>query len=200
MLFSSNGSASSNAPKNTIISNINPVGATVNNTSMFMNTTPGGFVNNMVVGVYGVGPGLVNTSATHSINRNTAPGWVVRRSGMGPVTGVTVSTGGSSYSNNDLFTLTGNGCLNTTVNVVTNSTGGVVGFTNFTNNAGLFPNSSFITTAYTNTTGGTANGSSFTVGTITLGGRANRYHNEVLVAMSSMNNLTSTTSQAFPNT
>lgn len=200
MLFSSNGSLANNAPKYTMVPNINPRGATVNNTTLFQNTTPGAFVNNMVVGVYGVSAGLVAVSQSKDKNISTAPGWVLRRHGMGSITSIGVSAAnGSGYSNNDLLNVTANNCLNTSANVITNNTGGIVGFANFTNNGGMFPNTAYITIAISNTTGGTANGSAFSNGTVTLGGRANRTTNEVLVVMPSMTVNSSTNTAAFPN-
>lgn len=192
-LYGSNGAANTNVPKHTIVAKI----PQSNNGAIFVNTTPSAFVNNMVVGIYGVSKNLVATSVSKG-RRDTAPGWILRRSGMGPVVSINVTAGGSGYSNNDLAKVTANACLNTTANVVTNSTGGITGFTNLTNGGGRFPNTAYVTLAISNTTGGTPNGTSFT-GTVTLGGRAGRHHNEVLVAVTSMGANSTINTAAFPN-
>ena len=195
-LWSSNGASNTAAPKHKIVANV-PATKTAN---LYTNTTPSAFVNNQVVGLYGV----TNTEVladfpAHGTNKFVTPGWVLRKSGMGPVLSLAITAGGTGYSNNDLLKLTGNGCTNTQANVSTNATGGVVGFSNFTASGGLFPNTSFVTIAISNTTGGTPNGTSFSAGTLVLGGRAGRVHNEVLVTMNHMTGNSTQNTAAFPS-
>jgi len=194
-LWSSNGAANTAAPKNKILANV-PASKTAN---LYTNTTPSAFVNNQVVGLYGVTNTEVIVGQVKNINNNVTPGWVLRRSGMGPVLSLSVGTPGSGYSNNDLLKITANGCTNTQANVVTNGSGAITGFINFTVGGGLFPNTAFPTIAISNTTGGTPNGTSFAAGTLKLGGRAGRYHNEVLVVMNHMTGNSTQNTAAFPN-
>jgi hypothetical protein len=192
MLWGSNGAANTNMPKFTLVTGT-PQNAEAN---LFVNATPSAFVKNQVVGVYGVPLATAQVAEGKGV-KDASPGWVIRRSGMGPVVSLSI-TGGTGYSNNDLIKVTANGCTNTTANVSTNSTGGVVGMSNLTNNGGLFPNSAFVTVAIANSTGGAANGTGFSA-TATLGGRAGRHHNEVLVSVGSMTSNSTYSPAAFPN-
>jgi hypothetical protein len=191
-LYGSNGALSTSVPKYIVVSKVKKS----NNVSMYVNTTPNAFVKNQVVGIYGITANLVAVSVTKGI-RDSGTGWILRKSGMGPVTNVVISTGGSGYSNNDQLKLTSPGCVNTSGNVVTNATGGVVSFTNLSG-AGLYVNTASVTVAITNTTGGTANGTTF-AGTIKLGGRAGRHHNELLISVGALSGNSSANVSAFPN-
>jgi len=197
MLWGANGASSANVPKHTLITNINPTGASVNNATMYTNTTPNAIVKNMVVGVYGVTPTEVTVANTAG-KKDVMAGWVLRRSGMGPVSGYVMSNTGTGYSNNDQVTVKATACVNTAANVTTNSTGGIISLSNWTNGGGMFPNTASVTVAIANTTGGAANGSNFAA-TVTLGGRAGRHSNELLVSNYQMTGNSSQNTAAFPN-
>ena len=218
MLYSSNASAQSNAPKHTILANINPNAASgANNKNLFGNTTPGAFVNNMVVGLYGVDKVQAENHAASGETKSPGlqgAGWTLVKQGMGPATAIAITAAGgvaagtdntppaAIYSNNDIATITTTlgGCtINCSANVVTNPTGNVVGFTNVTNNGGLFVNVATVTVAITNSIGGTANGTGFT-GTAVLGGRAGRVTKETLVVTPSMTSNGTQTNAFFPRT
>lgn len=189
MLWAANSANSANSPSHVLP---NFAANVANRTNFFQNTTPSAFVNNSVVGTYGVTNTMVmcsevgnpTSNASHVV-RFLTPGWWVTKQGMGPVIKVNIGTPGSGYSNNDMLhvTATALNTTNATANVSTNATGGVVNFTNLS--GGLFINASSTTVAITNTTGGTANGTGF-AGTPTFGGRAGRIQRECLVAVPSM--------------
>jgi hypothetical protein len=192
-LYGANGAAANNAPKNKILPNI----PESNTASMYANVTPSAFVKNQVVGLYGVFANLATVANTKGV-KNIVPGWVVRKSGMGPVLTINMSNTGTGYSNLDLVKITAIGCTNTVATVTTNSTGGIIALSNLTTGGGLFPNTGFVTVAITNTTGGTANGSNFAAN-VTLGGRAGRVQNETLVVIPSMSGNATQNNSAFPN-
>lgn len=199
MLYGSNGAASSNTPKFTVLSNVFPANNTVNNVTLFTNTTPSAAVKNMVVGLYGVTPGQAAVAHNTYGKKCITPGWVLRRSGMGPLVSINITNAGTGYSNLDVVHVNGvAGCVNTSATVLTNGSGVVTGLTNFANNGGLFPNTAYAVVTISNTTGGTANGSSFAA-TAVLGGRAGRIHNEVLVVQGSMTSNTTYNPAAFPS-
>lgn len=157
---------------------------TANRTALFGNTTMGAFVNNAVVGQFGVSAAEVaNTSGEGK--KVPHAGWNIRVAGTGSVQSLVINNGGSGYTNTHLFrvTATGTGSVNATGTVTTNSTGGIVSLT-LAN-----PGSGFITVtspvAITNATGGTATGTNANV-VATVGGRAGRVSYETLVAMGSI--------------
>jgi hypothetical protein len=152
-----------NAPKYNILAE-----ASANGAVMFANTTVSAFITNQVDGVYGQYAN--STPKTHS-------GWNLRREGTGPVTGLTITVGGTGYSNSGVVTISG-GTSNATANVTTNGSGVITAISNLTAGAG-FKNSS-------NTVVAISGGGSGATLTPVLGGRAGRLHDEVLVATGSM--------------
>jgi hypothetical protein len=185
MLWGSNAASSANSPTH---SSALVRANTTNQTAAFQNTSPSlMFGNNAVFGVYGVTNTMVKAAESNATHKtlNLTPGWYSVLQGMGPVANIVINTAGSLYSNNDKLIVTSASGVNTTANVSTNATGGVVGFGPFSVSGGKFVNVGSLTVAITNTTGGTANGTLFT-GTAVLGGRAGRIQRECLVSLGSM--------------
>jgi len=198
-LWGANGAAVSNTPKFTVLVN-HVSNSSVNTTAnLYVNTTPSAFINNTVVGIYGVTPTELAVAEAANVKNVSSPGWVLRKSGMGPVINITMSNTGTGYSNLDVVHIKGSaGCVNSSAVVTTNSTGGIISLTGFSNNGGLFPNVAYAAVTISNTTGGAANGSNFAA-TAVLGGRAGRVQNEVLVSYGSMTGNSSQNTAAFPN-
>lgn len=137
-------------------------------------------------GVFGV-DSAESLYARATTDKPVSPGWVLQQYGTGPVTALAVSTGGSSYVNTTVVTVS-NGTVNATATISTNSTGGVTALT-LTNGGSGFANTSVLRVQVANTTApsnssnaNTSGGSSLAV-TITLGGKAGRVHRETLCAM-----------------
>ncbi len=150
---------------------------TANGETLYQNSTPGAFVNNQTVGVFGVDAAEM---AVAGFGKSVAhPGWQLVKRGTGPVTAV-AATGGTSYANTDLVVISG-GQINGAGTLVTNSTGGTLVIT-VTNGGRGFMNVGSVTVAITNSTGGATGGSGATF-VPTLGGRAGRVQTECLVAM-----------------
>ena len=137
-------------------------------------------------GVFGV-DSAESQYARATTDKPVSPGWVLQQYGTGPVTALAVATGGSSYVNTQVVTLS-NGTVNATATISTNSTGGVTALT-LTNGGSGFANTGIIrvqvanTTAASNSTNANTSGGSSLAVTITLGGRAGRVHRETLCAM-----------------
>jgi hypothetical protein len=200
MLWSSNGALANNSPTH---SSERFKANTLNQTNVFMNTTPSAFTNTQVLGVYGVTNTQVKAAESNASHHtiNLGPGWYTVKQGMGPASLATILTGGNGYSNNDKFSVTslGTGTVNVSTTVVTNSTGGVLSVgSNNVINTGLFINTTASNVSITNSTGGLPNGSGFTA-SVTFGGRANRIQREMLVSLGSMtSNATTANNPLFP--
>lgn len=93
--------------------------STLRGNNFFSNTTPNALVNNEVVGLFGVD----QTEATVK-GRGVTPGWVIVRTGTGPITAMT-ATSGSGFANGDTITVS-NGSANATATLTTNATGNLV--------------------------------------------------------------------------
>ena len=106
------------------------------------------------------------------------PGWSHRIVGTGPVASITISSGGTGYSNADTIKVSG-GTTNAAANLQTNSTGGITSVTISTTGAG-FANVSSSTLAITTSGGSGANL------VPVLGGRAGRVRWETLVAITAV--------------
>jgi len=125
---------------------VNKTANSTNQTDLSGNVTVGAWVNgteNLMFqrGVVGVSAGTLNARATNASsegNRITHTGWQLRTVGTGPVTGATITNGGSSYVNAAVFqfTATGTGTINAVGTVTTNSTGGITALAYDTNPAG----------------------------------------------------------------
>lgn len=164
--------------------------------AMFDNTTPGAFLTNMAVGVFGVSVTEMANNSTNDKEVGAHAGWNLRRAGTGPLVSITL-TGATAlgYNNNDIITVKSQQAGgNATVSFTTNATGGSLTFTITNAGAGFIGNGSMgnvtITTSnvfITNATGGTATGNStVTYIVANAGGRAGRVHHETLVAMGSL--------------
>lgn len=171
---------------------VNLTANSTNRTALYGNTTVGAWKNNDVamksaVGQFGVD--VVETSnASSGFDSVTHAGWVLKTTGTGPVTEVTVVAGGSGYSNTDTLSVTvsGTGSVNSTGTITTNSTGGITAVTITGGGTGYtvssLPNSSFV---IANSTGGSTAGAAANL-VATVGGRAGRSQFETLVAMGSI--------------
>ena len=113
-------SNSAGAPKwrNVLASN------TARGNTLYANTTPGAFTNNLAVGVFGVDVGTANTYSNISLNA----GWTLVKKGTGPVATVQVTNNGASFANGE-FIIFSNGLVNATAFAVTNTSGNLVGTT-----------------------------------------------------------------------
>lgn len=153
---------------------------TANTQVYFGNTRNGAFMTGSAIGVFGV-------DATEQINAEASAntllglpqhaGWVIRKTGMGPI--VAISANAGSVGANSFITFSqgngrdgsGNTAANASVSV--NTAGYITSIT--LNSGGLYANTPIATP-----TSGNA------VFTITMGGRANRVTTETIVAMGSM--------------
>lgn len=114
---------------------------------MFNNVTPNQFVNNQAVGVFGVSATeMANSGNSTSHDHPPHAGWVVRRAGVGPITGASISNNGANFANGETIAI-GNGNPNATLTVVTNATGNMVSVTIGSGSGGLYINTSIIPTA-----------------------------------------------------
>jgi hypothetical protein len=148
----------------------------------FANTTVGAFINNVVVGTYGV-PGA---NVEPETNNATSAGWITETVFTGPLLSLSVSNSGSGYSNTNSLNITsmGTAYLNAGT-IVTNNTGGLVSVT-LTSNVSVGTLSKFsysFATSSANATPSVGTGATLTP---VLGGRAGRVQYETIVAMSSI--------------
>lgn len=162
--------------------------AVPNHATTFGNNTVGAFETLVGVGTFGVNTALIITreGANTTGNKGLSPGWVNAKIGTGPVTGITITAGGTStgYVNGQLLNYTG-GTANATAVITTNNTGGVASALIASGGAGFANVSVVAYGAVTNSTGGTTgvvgtNASSVTF-TATTGGRSGRIQYETLV-------------------
>lgn len=171
--------AANNAPKQSDMTGYGGTTGSVsaNGQTYYANTQINATVQNAALGIFGVD----TTEQTNWSTANGHPqhaGWVARKVGMGPITGITANSG--AVSANGYLTFTGGNGLgattgNTTANasISVNTAGYITSIT--INNPGLYANTPVATAASGNA-----------VFTITMGGRANRIQTETLVAMGSM--------------
>jgi hypothetical protein len=181
--YGTNAAAVNNAPTYGVLMNVFNSNGTVNNTTLFANSSPSAFQQGAVYGMYGFSTTKVANAQAHGV-KNMIPGWYLIKNGMGGIRTFTGLPVGSGYSNLDIVHVTATGATNATANVSTNSTGGVVGLS--LNGVGQFSNVSSLTVAIANTTGGAANGTGFLGVSVTLGGRAGRRSVECLTVSPSM--------------
>lgn len=93
--------------------------STLRGNNFFSNTTPNALVNNEVVGLFGV-----DQTEAGVKQRGVTPGWVIVRTGTGPITAMT-ATAGVGFANGDTITVS-NGSANATATLTTNATGNLV--------------------------------------------------------------------------
>jgi hypothetical protein len=155
--------------------------------NMFNNTTPGAFITNMAVGVFGVSATeMANNTANASKEIPAHAGWVIRRAGTGPIVSISYSGTATGYNNTDVITVASpQAGGNATVSLVTNSTGGNLQLTITNAGAGFTAVNASANVSIANSTGGASSGSGATW-IAAAGGRAGRVHTETLVAMSSL--------------
>lgn len=166
-----------------------PAAQVANTTALYQNTTSGVFITHQADGVFGVAEEhLANTSGEAKKVNHT--GWNLRIAGTGSVANVTITDGGTGYSNSDLIEVSG-GTVNAAGSLVTNSTGGITSVTITSAGEGFV---SAGTVAVTNSTAGASAGAN-ALFTVNLGGRAGRVSYETLVA-GGINTPTNTT--VFP--
>lgn len=169
--------------------------------AMFNNTTPGAFITNMAVGVFGVSQTEEANNITNKSSEHPAhAGWNLRRAGTGPIINFTTSGGTlTGYNNADIITVKSpQAGGNATITFTTNTTGGSLAFTIANSGAGFnlvtVPASNIFVT---NATGGTATGNATaTYFVATAGGRAGRVHYETLVATGTLGVNTTTATGA----
>lgn len=174
-LWAANSAVGNNAPKSGVLDSTLPRGNTA-----FGNTTVDAFRTNKAVGVFGVDPAELANAAANAVSH---AGWVKVTQYTGGVVDVTITAGGTGYSNTDLIEVSG-GIVNAAGTLVTNSTGGITSIVVTAPGRG-FKSIATSTLAVTNSTGGATAGSTATLVPV-LGGRAGRVHMETLVAMSSI--------------
>jgi hypothetical protein len=147
---------------------------------MFGNVTSGAFISGQAVGVFGV-------DATEAAVGNAAglahAGWVVRRAGTGPVTSLTVA-GGSGFTNGETITV-GNGSVDATLTISTNTSGGIASIA-VTNPGAGFVNTASVTKTFNRQK---------RLSTITVSGTPTGYDNtDVIVVSNATTNATATVS------
>ena len=187
---SGNGTSPISMDANAHFGNTSPGSRASVDVNMFNNTTPGAFITNMAVGIFGVS---ATEEANNVLNNSTEmpahAGWNVRRAGTGPIISFTSNNTLTGYNNTDVITVKSyQAGGNATINFVTNNSGGSLTFTIANSGAGFtsvsIPTSNIF---ITNATGGTATGNSTTTYLVaTAGGRAGRVHYETLVAMGTL--------------
>lgn len=155
---------------------------TVNRTAVYGNTTVGAFVENLAVGQFGVSAGeMANTNGEST--KIAHAGWNLRTVGVGPLDQLTISNGGTLYSNTNTFSIasaTGNNAQGT---VTTDANGTITSLTFTTLGSGFdSANPDLVVVS--------ANGINAEF-SVTASGRAGRVQYETLVAMGSQNDGTS---------
>jgi len=172
--------AANNAPKSSATAGYggNTPQVTANAQVYFANTRVSAFISNSAIGVFGVDATEQTNALTANYGHPQHAGWVLRKTGVGPIESITANTG--SVTSNGYITFTGgngNGATsgNTAANarIYVNTNGSIANVTIVS--GGLYSNTPVATAASGNA-----------VFTITMGGRANRVHTETLVAMGSM--------------
>jgi len=172
-----NTDANTSAPKG-MATGFAATGVAANSEQLWANTQLNAYTSTQSVGVFGVDVTEQTLSATSAGNSGHPQhaGWVLRKSGTGPVVSITANSG--AYGSNSWVTFTGGngvGSSNTAANAymyVTNA-GAVINVTVFSGGS------------YANTpTARPATGNAAL--TLVMGGRANRVMTETLVAMGSL--------------
>jgi hypothetical protein len=145
----------------------------------FNNVTMGAFHGGQIVGVYGANASQVTGANAGKLSHT---GWHIVRRGTGPLASLTITSGGTGYSNTDTFrvAVSGTGSTNAVGTVLTNGSGVITALT-ITNAGKGFSNAASGTFALLASGGGASAGSGATIG-VTYGGRANRMHYECVVA------------------
>ena len=177
--------AANNAPKHGDTAGYggNTPQVTANTQVYYSNTRNGAFITGSAIGVFGVdAQEQINAEASANtlLGVPQHAGWVIRKTGMGPV--VAISANAGSVGANSYITFsqgngrdgTGNTAANAQISV--NTAGYIIAVT--VNSGGL----------YANTPVATANSGNASF-TITMGGRANRVTTETIVAMGTITDI-----------
>ena len=161
-----------------------------NNQLLFANNTANAVIVNQIVGIYGFNSNVISTGNPHY---GASPGWNMVMVGAGPILNISVSAGGTGYTNGQYLTVSNSatGFVNAIANIATNSLGNVVSATLLSNNnlvGGKFftTNTSLLLQAVAN---GSSNGPAGQTGatfSYTFGGRAGRINISTLVVVPSM--------------
>ena len=174
--------AANNAPKHGDTAGYggNTPQVTANTQVYYSNTQSGAFITGSAVGVFGVNAQEqinAEASANTLLGVPQHAGWVIRKTGMGPITAITANA--AAVGANSFITFSqgngrdGSGSIAAVANIAVNS-------------AGYITTVSLISGGlYANTPIATANSGNASF-TITMGGRANRVTTETIVAMGSM--------------
>jgi hypothetical protein len=91
--------------------------------NLYANVTLGAVQDHQVVGLYGV-----DVTEANLIGKGVAPGWVLVRSGTGPVLTIGITDGGTGFGNLGVVSVS-NGVVNAHGLATTNSTGGITAIT-----------------------------------------------------------------------
>ena len=148
-LWGANGAASSNSVKwaaESIDVASGHANIASNNTSLYQNTTPGGFpagrnAGAPTVGQFGASKTQINAKTSNTSSEGgkiTIPGWHLRRAGEGGIK--TAPTGANGVFTNGEFVIVSGGTANGRLSVTTNSQGNLVSTSLVT--PGLFANTS----------------------------------------------------------
>jgi len=176
-----------NAPKQSATAGYggNTPQVTSNAQVYFSNTRSGAFITGSAIGVFGVdAQEQINAEASANtlLGVPQHAGWVIRKTGMGPV--VAISANAGSVGANSLITFSQGlgrdgsqfGVSNAVASISVNTAGYITAVT--LTSGGL----------YANTPIATANSGNASF-TITMGGRANRVTTETIVAMGTMTDI-----------
>ena len=174
--------AANNAPKHGDTAGYggNTPQVTSNAEVYFSNTQNGAFITGSAIGVFGVdAQEQINAEASANtlLGVPQHAGWVIRKTGMGPVVAISANAGAVGANSFIIFSQ-GNG---------RDGSGNTAAVANIAvNSAGYITTVSLISGGlYANTPIATANSGNASF-TITMGGRANRVTTETIVAMGSM--------------
>jgi hypothetical protein len=153
---------------------------TSNTQVYYANTAAGSFIPGAAIGVFGVDTSeQINAGAAANtlVGVPQHAGWVIRKTGMGPITSITANSGAVATNSFITFSggngIDGSGATAANARISVNTAGYITSIT--INNPGLYANTPIATPASGN--------ASFTV---TVGGRAVRVTTETIVEMGSM--------------
>lgn len=174
--------AANNAPKQSATAGYggNTPQITANAQVYYSNTQNGAFITGSAIGVFGVdAQEQINAEASANtlLGVPQHAGWVIRKTGMGPIVAITSNAGAVAVNSSIVFSQglgrDGSGSTPATASISVNTAGYITAVT--LTSGGLYANTPV---AAANT-----GNASFT---ITMGGRANRVTTETIVAMGSM--------------
>ena len=177
--------AANNAPKHGDTAGYggNTPQVTANTQVYWSNTQSGAFITGSAIGVFGVdAQEQINAEASANtlLGVPQHAGWVIRKTGMGPVVAISANAGAVGANSFIIFSQ-GNG---------RDGSGNTAAVANIAvNSAGYITTVSLISGGlYANTPIATANSGNASF-TITMGGRANRVTTETIVAMGSITSI-----------